>query len=132
MMAAFPSDQTEAPLDNELVQLWGWGVFWVFGVLCAIPSYLLYWWNVNLDVIQSRLWIAGLVCAPSYLLACLGFVQAVSRVPCTRLRRAWPTLQSWRRLLVVSFTGAALCLLSLYAYFLSSLATTLHADAGAL
>jgi hypothetical protein len=114
------------------VELWGWGVFWVFGILCAIASYLLYWWNVNLDVIHLRFWIAGLFCAPPYVLACTGFIQGVSRVPCLRLRKAWPMLKSWQRLLILSFTGLAASLLTLCAYFLASLTTTLYADTGGL
>ena len=131
MVAMFPSRESEARVASD-VELWGWAVFWVFGVICAIASYLLYWWNVNLDVLHSRFWIAGLLCAPPYVLACVGFIQGVSRVPCIRLRKAWPTLRSWQRLLVLSFTGSAASLLTLYAYFLASLTTTLHADAGAL
>ena len=69
MVAMFPSRESEARVASD-VELWGWAVFWVFGVICAIASYLLYWWNVNLDVLHSRFWIAGLLCAPS-LRACL-------------------------------------------------------------
>jgi hypothetical protein len=131
MRVTSPSGESKAGIESD-VELMGWGVFWVFGVVCGIASYSLYWWNVNLDVIHSRGWIAGLFCAPTYVLACVGFIQGVSRVPCVRLRKAWPTLKSWQRLLILSFTGGAASLLALYAYFLASLTTTLYADTGSL
>ena len=131
MMATPGSGDSKGRIESD-VELWGWGVFWVFGVLCGIVSYLLYWWNVNLGVTHSRGWIAGFFCAPTYVLACVGFLQGVSRVPCVQLRKAWPTLRSWQRVVILSFTGAAASLLTLYAYFLAALTTTLYADAGAL
>jgi hypothetical protein len=124
MKATTPSGESE-PRVGSNVELMGWGVFWVFGVVCAIASYSLYWWNLSIDVIHSRCWIVGLLCAPTYVLACVGFIQGVSRVPCLRLGRAWPTLKCWQRILIVSFTGGAASLLTLYTYFLALLTPTI-------
>jgi hypothetical protein len=62
----------------------GWGLFGFCGGFSVIASCLLYWWSTHLIIGDARFWIAGLFCAPPYLFACLGFVQAVSAVSPTR------------------------------------------------
>jgi hypothetical protein len=132
MTTTLPSDEIDAAARNDATRLYGWVLFSTCGVFCAITSGLLYWWNVEFNVSDVRLWIAALFCAPPYLLSCIGFIQAVSAVPCTRLRKTWPTLKLSQRVLIVSFGIGAVCLAILYIYFLVSLTTTPQINSGAL
>jgi hypothetical protein len=104
----------------------------LFGGMGLTISYLLYWWTVAMDVVDARFWVAGFFCVPPILVGLLGFIQAVSRVPFTKVPKSWRNLRLSQRILIASFTFALLYPLTVYIYFLATLTTTVHANNSAL
>src|SRR5712675_1431236 len=101
MTATFPSDDIDAAVRHDAALIWGRALFGCFGFICMVSTGFLYLLVANTAIRDSRFWIAGLFCAPSCLLSCIGFIQIVSGTTCNRFLQSWRSLKLWRRVLIV-------------------------------
>lgn len=114
-------EEMDALLRREAALQWGWGLFTSCAMGCALTSYWLYSLVTEEGVGSGRFWMEGLFCGPFCLISCAGLIQAVSGTTCNYLPCAWPSLKSWRRILIaLSVIGAILFLVS-FTFFLASL-----------
>lgn len=112
---------------------WGWGLFCSCGFFCAITSFPVFVFCVECGPGNAWFWILSIIfCGLPYLLASVGFIQAVSAVSCTQLPSTWATLRVSQRLVIVAFAGSAAWLLTLCTYFLASLTATPNINSGSL
>jgi TRAP-type mannitol/chloroaromatic compound transport system permease small subunit len=114
-------NDTDALLRREAALQWGWGLFTSCAMGCALTSYWLYSLVTDDGAGTVRFWLESFFCVPFCLLSCAGFVQLIGRTTCNHLAAAWPSLTSWRRVLIVlSVIGTILFLVS-FTIFLASL-----------
>jgi hypothetical protein len=118
MTITLPPDDNDAVLRHDTAIQWGWPCFFSGGLGCAVISYLLYWWVVNVSVGMVRFLADGFLCAPLCLVSCVGFVQIVSGTTFNRLHTVWRSLALWRRLLILSLFITTVLFLVPFTYFL--------------
>jgi len=115
-------DDMDAQRRRRAVLQWGWGLFTSCAIGCALTSYWLYSWVVDVGAGAVRFWVEGLFCAPFCLLSCVGFIQIMGGVTCDRLSDAWTSFTRWRRILIVLSVMAAILFLVSFSYLLAILA----------
>ena len=121
MSATLPTYESEKSVSDKFVRHFGWLLFKLFGFFFVVTTLFLYLLIVGDVFRELRFWVAGLLWAPSCLISSIGFIQALSGVPCNRIQIIWYSLSLKRRVLIISFIAGLILVVFPFVYLLISL-----------